>query len=336
MTTAHTAAHTTRAAWYEQNGEARDVMKVGELPLQAPGAGEVCVHLLSSGVNPSDVKSRRARPLTSPWVVPHSDGAGIIEAVGEGVSEKRIGERVWIWNAQWQRPHGTASEAIVLPETQAVKLPDNTDFAAGACMGIPGLTAVQAVHLAGNEQLRGKKVLVTGASSAVGHYVTQLVTLYGGQVIGTVGSEVKAVHAKAAGAVETIFYKSEPVLERLKAFSGGQGVDVIIDMDFATASQWVTGGGLKPHGQLIGYGSNVVGDIPLTFRPLLFNSLGLKFFLVYDLLPADRTWCVNRVNELLAAGKLQHTIGARFSLDQIVQAHEAVEAGQLGNVVIDL
>ena len=336
MTTAHKAAHTTRAAWYEQNGEARDVMKVGELPLQAPGAGEVCVHLLSSGVNPSDVKSRRARPLTSPWVVPHSDGAGIIEAVGEGVSEKRIGERVWIWNAQWQRPHGTASEAIVLPESQAVKLPDNTDFAAGACMGIPGLTAVQAVHLAGNEQLRGKKVLVTGASSAVGHYVTQLVTLYGGQVIGTVGSEVKAVHAKAAGAVETIFYKSEPVLERLKAFSGGQGVDVIIDMDFATASQWVTGGGLKPHGQLIGYGSNVVGDIPLTFRPLLFNSLGLKFFLVYDLLPADRTWCVNQVNELLAAGKLQHTIGARFTLDQIVQAHEAVEAGQLGNVVIDL
>jgi NADPH2:quinone reductase len=326
----------TRAAWYEQNGEACDVLKVGELPLATPAAGEVCVHLLTSGVNPSDVKSRRARPLTSPWVVPHSDGAGIIEAVGEGVSDKRIGERVWIWNAQWQRPHGTACEAIVLPESQAVKLPDNTDFAAGACMGIPGLTAVQAVHLAGNEQLRGKKVLVTGASSAVGHYITQLVTQYGGQVIGTVGSEVKAAHAKAAGAVETILYKTEPVLERLKAFTEGQGVDAIIDMDFATASQWVTAGGLKPHGQLIGYGSNVVGDIPLTFRPLLFNSIGLKFFLVYDLLPGDRAWCVNRVNELLAAGKLQHTIGARFSLDQIVQAHEAVEAGQWGNVVIDL
>jgi NADPH2:quinone reductase len=247
-----------------------------------------------------------------------------------------VGERVWIWNAQWQRPHGTASEFIVLPTTQAVKLPDNTDFAAGACMGIPGLTAVQAVHLAGNESLRGKKVLVTGASSAVGHYITQLVTQYGGQVIGTVGSEQKAVHAKAAGAIETIFYKTEPVLERLKASSGGRGVDVIIDMDFATASQWVTQGGLAPHGQLIGYGSNVVGDIPLTFRPLLFNSIGLKFFLVYDLLPADRTWCVNRTNELLAAGQLKHTIGAHFSLDQIVQAHEAVEAGQLGNVVIDL
>jgi NADPH2:quinone reductase len=247
-----------------------------------------------------------------------------------------VGERVWIWNAQWQRPHGTASEAIVVPEAQAVNLPDNTDFAAGACMGIPGLTAVQAVHLAGDENLRGKKVLVTGASSAVGHYITQLVTQYGGQVIGTVGSEEKAAHAKSAGAVETIFYKTEPVVERLKAFSQGRGVDVIIDMDFATASQWVTTGGLTPHGQLVGYGSNVVGDIPLTFRPLLFNSIGFKFFLVYDLLPADRAWCVSRLNELLAGGQLQHTIGARFTLDKIVKAHEAVEAGQLGNVVIDL
>ena len=122
----------TRAAWYEKNGEARDVMVLGSLPLKAPGRGEVCVRLATSGVNPSDVKSRRARPLSDPWVVPHSDGAGVIEAVGEGVAKQRVGERVWIWNAQWQRAHGTASEFIVVPEAQAVKLPDNTDFAAGA------------------------------------------------------------------------------------------------------------------------------------------------------------------------------------------------------------
>ena len=138
-----TTSLSTRAAWYEKNGEARDVMVVGSLPLKAPGRGEVCVRLATSGVNPSDVKSRRARPLTDQWVVPHSDGAGVIEAVGEGVTKLRVGERVWIWNAQWQRPHGTASEAIVVPEAQAVKLPDNTDFAAGACMGIPGLTALR-------------------------------------------------------------------------------------------------------------------------------------------------------------------------------------------------
>ncbi len=327
----------TRAAWYEKNGEARDVMVLGALPLNAPGFGEVLVRIATSGVNPSDVKSRRAKPLSDSWVVPHSDGAGTIEAVGEGVSKARVGERVWIWNAQWQRPHGTASEAIVLPQAQAVHLPNTTDFAAGACMGIPGLTAVQAVHLAGNENLRGKKVLVTGASSAVGHYITQMVTLYGGEVIGTVGSEDKAAHAKKAGAVETVFYKTENVVERLQKFSGGKGVDVMIDLDFATASQWVTKGGLAPHGQLVGYGSNVVGDIPLTFRPLLFNSIGLKFFLVYDLLPQDRAWCQQRLNDLLHAQKLQHSIGARFSLDQVVKAHEAVEAGQLiGNVVIDL
>jgi len=148
---------TTRAAWYEKNGEARDVMLLGSLPLKAPGAGEVCVRLAASGVNPSDVKSRRAKPLSDPWVVPHSDGAGIIESVGEGVSKQRVGERVWIWNAQWQRPHGTASEFIVLPATQAVKLPDNTDFAAGACMGIPGLTAVQAVHLQATKTCAAKK-----------------------------------------------------------------------------------------------------------------------------------------------------------------------------------
>jgi len=327
----------TRAAWYEKNGEARDVMVLGALPLNAPGFGEVLVRIATSGVNPSDVKSRRAKPLSDSWVVPHSDGAGTIEAVGEGVSKARVGERVWIWNAQWQRPHGTASEAIVLPQAQAVHLPNTTDFAAGACMGIPGLTAVQAVHLAGNENLRGKKVLVTGASSAVGHYITQMVTLYGGEVIGTVGSEDKAAHAKKAGAVETVFYKTENVVERLQKFSGGKGVDVMIDLDFATASQWVTKGGLAPHGQLVGYGSNVVGDIPLTFRPLLFNSIGLKFFLVYDLLPQDRAWCQQRLNDLLHAQKLQHSIGARFSLDQVVKAHEAVEAGQvIGNVVIDL
>ncbi|NDD01598.1 MAG: NADPH:quinone reductase, partial [Betaproteobacteria bacterium] len=118
-----TTGLSTRAAWYEKNGEAQEVMVLGSLPLNAPGRGEVRVRLATSGVNPSDVKSRRARPLTGPWVVPHSDGAGVIEAVGEGVSQQRVGERVWVWNAQWQRPHGTASEAIVLPETQAVKLP---------------------------------------------------------------------------------------------------------------------------------------------------------------------------------------------------------------------
>lgn len=326
-----------KAAWYSRNGEAQDVMQVGVLPTPSPHAGEVLVRLATSGVNPSDVKSRRARPLSDPLIVPHSDGAGVIEAVGEGVSASRVGERVWVWNGQWQRPWGTCAQYIALPASQAVALPEGTDFAAGACMGIPGLTAVQAVilaeRLAGN--LRGQNVLVTGASSAVGHYITQMVTQAGGRVIGTVGSEAKAAHARAAGMQEAIFYKTESVPERVKALTRGRGADVIVDMDFSTTAGWASEGALAPHGQVVCYGSNAL-EVPLPFRPWLFQSMGVKFFLVYDLTAADRQTAVARLSGMLAAGQLQHSIGARCTLEQVAQAHRTVEAGQtVGNVVIE-
>jgi NADPH2:quinone reductase len=298
----------------------------------------VLVRLGTSGVNPSDVKSRRARPLTDPLVVPHSDGAGVIEAVGAGVPASRVGERVWVWNGQWQRPMGTCAQYIALSDVQAVVLPEATDFAAGACMGIPGLTAVQAVILAERlaGDLREQTVLVTGASSAVGHYITQMVCLAGGRVIGTVGSEAKAAHAKAAGMEDAIFYKTESVPERVKALTQGRGADIIIDMDFSTTARWAAEGALAAHGQVVCYGSNAL-DVALPFRPWLFRSMGVKFFLVYDLTPADRQVAVARLSAMLALQQLQHSIGARFSLDQIAQAHQAVEAGQtVGNVVVDL
>ncbi len=322
-----------RAAWYLKNGEAKDVMLLGDLPKPQAAAGEVLVRLATSGVNPSDVKSRRARPLTE-MIVPHSDGAGVIEAVGAGVPGSRIGERVWIWNGQWGRAMGTAAEYIALPSAQAVLLPEPVDFAAGACFGIPALTALQAVHLAG--EFKDQQVLVTGASSAVGHYVTQLVTLAGGQVIGTVGSPAKARHAQAAGMKEAIFYKTESVADRVKALTAGRGVPVIIDMDFASTGKLLTEGALAPHGRVICFGSNAP-DITLNFRALLFPSLSLKFFLVYDLTPADRQTAQARLNELLQTQQLQHAISRRFALADIVAAHEAVEAGQdIGNVVVDL
>lgn len=327
-----------KAAWYTQNGEAQDVMLVGELSTPSPQPGEVLVRLATSGVNPSDVKSRRARPVNDPLIVPHSDGAGVIEAVGAGVPAARVGERVWIWNGQWQRPLGTCAEYIAVPAVQAVALPEGVDFAAGACMGIPGLTAVQAVILAERlaGDLRGQTVLVTGASSAVGHYITQMVTLAGGRVIGTVGSEVKAAHARTAGMQEAIFYKTESVPERVKALTNGRGADVIIDMDFSTTARWAAEGALAPHCQVVCYGSNAL-EVPLPFRPWLYQSMGVKFFLVYDLTPADRRVAVQRLSDMLVANQLQHSIGARFTLNQVAQAHRTVEAGQtVGNVVIDL
>lgn len=324
-----------RAAWYSHNGEAKDVIVVGEMPTPEPGPGEVRVRLHTSGVNPSDVKSRRARPLSDPRIVPHSDGAGVIDAVGTGVDTGRVGERVWVWNGQWARPMGTASEWMVLPSGQAVVLPANTDFAAGACLGIPALTAIQAVHLAGD--LKDKTVLVTGASSAVGHYITQLVSLAGGRVIGTVGSPAKAEHAKAAGMKEAIFYKTEPVAERIKALTEGLGVDVMVDMDFSSTQALLAAGALKPHGSVVCFGSNNPGDISLSFRPLLWGSVSLRFFLVYDLSPQDRSACIDQLQTWLAKGALVHAIAAKFSLADMALAHEAVEQGQsIGNVVIQV
>jgi NADPH2:quinone reductase len=323
-----------QAAWYEKNGTARDVMIVGEQPTPQPATGEVRVKLHVSGVNPSDVKSRTARPLGNPFIIPHSDGAGVIDAVGAGVDASRIGQRVWTWNAQWQRPCGTAAEFVCLPSAQAVVLPGDVSFQAGACMGIPGLTAMQAVRIAGD--VSQQTVLVTGASSAVGHYVTQMLKRLGATVIGTVGSEAKAAHAKAAGADHCLFYKTEDVVARVKELTGGKGVDAIIDMDFSTTIQWMAQGVMRPHGHLVCYGSNPPADISVSFRPMLFNSFTLSFFLVYELTPQDRQARVNELTDMLKQNQLSHTIAAEFSLSQVVQAHEAVESGKLiGNVVIN-
>jgi NADPH2:quinone reductase len=323
-----------RATWYEKNGEARDVLVAGEMPVPVPAAGEVRVRVAVSGVNPSDVKARR-RPPASPRVVPHSDGAGVIDAVGEGVSRQRIGERVWIWNGQWQRPLGTAAEFIVLPEVQAVHLPDSTDFEAGACLGIPAMTAFHAIRLMGD--IAGKSVLVVGASSAVGRYAAQLAILRGAKVIGTVGSTEKATHALAAGVEATINYKTESVDERIKQLTGGHGVDAIVDMDFSTTVKLLATGGLAPHGTLVSYGSNSYGDIGIPFLPLLWNSISLHFFLVYDLMQADRQAAIDGLTSLLASERLSHAIGARFAFSEVVAAHEAVEGGKvMGNVVVEV
>ena len=322
------------AAWYEKNGPAKNVLTLGEMTVMGPSLGEVRVKLHASGVNPSDVKSRAARPLNTGRIIPHSDGAGVIEEVGAGVNTQRVGERVWIWNGQWKRPFGTAAEYIVLPSEQAVSLPKNTSFAAGACLGIPALTAFQAVHLLGD--IKGKTVLVIGAAAAVGHYAAQLAACAGATVFGTASAE-RAEHARAAGVATVIDYKREDVAARVAELTMHHGVDAIIDMDLSSTAKLLGQGVLEPHGTLVCYGSNDAGNVALPFRALLQGSVTLKFFLVYDLLPADRTRAVSGINALLAEHALKHSIGKEFLLDQIVDAHEAVESGKiLGNVVLKI
>jgi NADPH:quinone reductase len=220
-----------RAAFYTKPGPARAVLSVGEQPKPEPGPGEVRVKLRTSGVNPSDWKARLGGPgrsLIAPLIIPHSDGAGDIEAVGSGVPVGRIGERVWVWNGQWKRAFGTAAEYIAVPSPQAVTLPKGTDYAAGACLGIPALTAVQAVRLA--QVGPGSTVLVSGGAGAVGNYALQFAKARGA-VLSTVSSEAKAAHARAAGVDAVINYRTEDVGRRVKELTDGRGVSSVIEVD---------------------------------------------------------------------------------------------------------
>ena len=322
-----------RAASYEKNGPARDVLRVGEVETGEPGRGEVRVRLATSGVNPSDVKNRAgiSRKIAFPRVIPHSDGAGVIEAVGDGVSAARVGERVWVWNGQWRRAFGTAAECIVLPAEQAVPLPANTSFEVGACLGIPAYTAWQAVEYAGLGA--GSTVLVAAGAGAVGHYAIQFAKAKGATVLTTVSSAAKADLARQAGADHTIDYKRENVGERVMAITGKRGVDAVVEMDLAVNAHLLPGV-LRPEGIVAVYGGSAP-EPAIPFQFLLQNSITLRFFLVY-MMPAElRTRATADITRMLEAGTLIHNVAQTFALDDIVAAHEAVESGKaMGNVVV--
>ena len=324
-----------RAAFYETNGSARDVLRVADIPTPDPGPGEVRVRLSCSGVNPSDVKTRAgsARPMMFPRVTPQSDGAGEIDAVGTGVSPARLGERVWIWNGQWRRPFGTAAEFIVLPAVQAVRLPDRTSFAEASCFGIPALTAWRAVDLAGG--CAGQLVLVAGGAGAVGHYAIQFAKAAGAEVITTVSSPAKAAHAAVAGADHIIDYRREDVAGRVREISGGRGVDRIIEVDLK-ANAGLDTKCLRQDGMLAIYGSGG-WDAALPLWEYLAAGTALHFLIVYNLAETDRRRGIAALHDLLETGRLRHAVAAHFPLERIVEAHEAVESGQvMGNVVLDI
>ena len=328
-----------RIAYYEKNGSAADVLQFGAMDDPKPGPGEVRVKLKTSGVNPSDVKTRAGltRKMAFPRVVPHSDGAGVIDMIGLGVADKRMGERVWIWNGQWKRPMGTAAEYIVLPEAQAVRLPSQTSFEAGACLGIPALTAWHAVELAG--PVAGKTLLIAGGAGAVAHYAIQFAKAQGAKVIATVSSAAKAKIARDAGADHTIDYKAENVGERVAAITGkppsaGGGADAVLEMDL-TANAALLPAVLRPKGIVVVYGTGPQAQLPASF--CLVNSIALKFMLVYELSAEERRRAVDGVNRLLEQNKLLHNVGATYKFDDIAAAHEAQEQAKIaGNIVLSL
>ncbi|HEU4377154.1 MAG TPA: NADPH:quinone reductase [Hyphomicrobiaceae bacterium] len=318
-----------RAAFYEAMGPAREVLRVGEVETPNPGAGEVRVRVRTSGVNPSDVKSRGLRKLLFPRVIPHSDGAGEIEAVGAGVPASRVGERVWLWNGQWQRASGTAAEFIVLPAVQAVPLPARVSFEAGACLGIPALTAYRAVELALQRDV--KTLFVSGGAGSVSQYVIQFAKARGATVITTISSQNKAKVAREAGADHCIDYQREDVGQRVAEITAKRGVDSIIEMDLSANAKLIPSV-LRPKGSVIVYGTAPEATIPAFF--CLSNSVLLQFFLVYQLEAAERERAVAGITQALQAGKLVNRIGPTFPLADIAAAHEAVERGTIGNVIV--
>jgi NADPH2:quinone reductase len=324
-----------RAAYYESNGPAREVLHLADVETPQTGRGEVRVRLLTSGVNPSDVKSRAGltRKIAFPRVIPHSDGAGEIDAVGEGVSPTRVGERVWVWNGQWRRPFGTAAEWIVLPSEQAVALPANVTMEAGACLGIPAYTGYQAVLLARAKE--GSTVLVAAGAGAVGHYAIQFAKKRKATVITTVSSPAKAEIARQAGADHVIDYKREDVGERVMAITGKRGVDAVIEMDLAANARLLPNV-LAPNGVVAIYGSGAA-EASIPFQFLLQNSITMQFFLVYLMPQAERERATADITRMLERDELIHNVAQTFDLGDMVAAHEAVEGGKaMGNIVVRL
>jgi NADPH:quinone reductase len=321
-----------KAAYYESNGSARDVLRVGEIATPQAGPGEVRVKLAASGVNPSDVKARAgSRKIAWPQLIPQSDGAGVIDQVGDGVPQSRIGERVWVWNGQWKRPFGTAAEYIALPAAMAVKLPDNVSFEAGACLGIPAMTAVHAIALA--KAGRDTTLLVSGGAGSVSQYIIQFAKAQGATVITTVSSPEKAAIAREAGADHTIDYKRENVGERVMEITGKRGVDAVLEMDLAANAKLIPSV-LRPKGSVIVYGTGAP-EITLPAAFCLVNSITVQFFLVYELNETERAHTIDVITGALQAGKLINRVAQpAYKLADIVAAHEAVERGTIGNVIV--
>jgi NADPH2:quinone reductase len=320
-----------RAAFYSRPGPAAEVIQVGEQPTPAPGRGEVLVRVHTSGVNPSDWKNRR-RPLVAPLIIPHSDGAGVIVMVGEGVAPRRIGERVWIWNAQWKRAFGTAAEYVGLPSAQAVHLPDHVSFEQGACLGIPLFTALQAVRLAQLEP--GMRVLVAGGAGAVGHYAIQLAKRRGAEVITTVSSAAKEAHAKAAGADHAIRYRDEDLATRVQEIVHG-GVDRVLEVDLSNNAR-TYGQVLRPGARVVAYGTSAPEAV-VPSVPLMQKSASLQLFMVYELPAKDRMECLREIGQLLEERALLHTVALTLPLGEIARAHEMLEGGEvLGNLILSV
>jgi NADPH:quinone reductase len=325
-----------KAIWYERTGPAADVLTFGEMPTPVAGPGEVRVRLEASGVNPADVYRRSGsyRAMEFPRVVPNSDGAGIVDQVGEAVTRLKAGQRVWLFNGQRNgRAFGTAAEYIALAEHLVTPLPDHLSFAQGATLGIPAMTAWCALFADG--PIAGQTVLVTGGAGAVGHYAVQFAKWGGAKAIATVSSEIKAEQARLAGADLVINYRSEDVVEKALAFTGQRGVNRVVDVDF--------GGNIPTTLKLMAMNSTIAvyatngNRTPIVpMRELMEKCITLRTLVLFALPQPSLAAAQADITKWLCAGTRLHNIAGQFALRDAAQAHLAVERGdKLGTVIVD-
>ena len=328
-----------QAAWYERTGAAAEVLQLGELETPVAQPGEVLVRLHASGVNPSDTKMRagwRGAAMAFLRIVPHSDGAGEIVALGSGVAASRLHEKVWLYNAtalyNATRSTGTAAQFCALPSEQAIQLPAGVEFAQGACFGVPACTAHRAVFSEGDVQ--GQTLLVQGGAGCVAHYAIQFAKLSGAHVIATVSGPAKAEHARAAGADEIVTYTVEDVVARVLQLTQGQGVDRIIEVDLG-ANLAIDVPLIRANGNIASYSSSAVPEPKFPYYPLAYKGVNLRLVQGFNLPPRVRAAAVKDIARWCEQGRLRHAIGAVFPLDRISLAHEAVEQRRvIGNVVL--
>lgn len=325
-----------QAITYDTFGPARAVLSLKDIEQPALRAGEVRVRLVYSGVNPSDVKARSgSRPgITTPpfpIIVPHSDGAGEIEAVGAGVDPSRVGQRVWVWNGQWQRAFGTAATHITLPAYQAVPMPASVGFDTGACLGIPGLTACHAVF--GGGGVAGETVFVQGGAGTVGLLAVQLAKWGGAKVISTCSTRDRE-RVSDAGADTVLAYDAPDLAAQVLDANGGKPVETVVEVEFG-CNIAVDSAVIAPNGRIAAYGSAKKMSTEFEFGPLLFKAATIDIILIYLLQSGARDNAIHRLHDALADGALTCPIEHTFALAETAAAHEAVEAGgRLGAVLV--
>lgn len=319
-----------KAALYERYGPAAEVLRVTEVERPVPGPGEVLVRVVVSAVNPTDFKSRSGatpRPIDG-FQVPHHDGAGVIEEVGGGVDPGRAGQRVWLWFAAAGRRWGTAAEYTVVPERHAVPLPDNASFELGACLGVPAMTAHWCLFADG--PLAGQKVLVAGGAGAVGHFAIELGIRAGAEVVTTVSNPKKAELARKAGASHVVNYRDADAAEQIQNLVGH--IDRVIELALG-ANLALDLAVTRPGGSIVTYAAEP-SDPVLPVRACMTANILMRFVLLYGVAPEALDQAVADVSAAVADGALTELPAQRFSLADIVVAHEAAEAGPVGKIFI--